>query len=98
MAGGGRNLIPPRIPLGEAGIHAAVLERVERTVQQFVDLAHRGPYVAQVDRPSIDVGQRFARQVDIDSARERERHDEWRTHEKVRLHALVDARLEVAVS
>ena len=45
-----------------------------------------------------DDAKRLARQIDIDPAGERKRHDERRAHEEVRLDALVDARLEVAVA
>ena len=44
------------------------------------------------------LAERLLREVDIDAARERERDDERRRHEEVRLDVLVHARLEIAVA
>ena len=48
---------------------------------------------APFDRP-----ERLSREIDVDPSSDREGHDQGRAHEEVRLHALVNARLEVAVS
>ena len=42
--------------------------------------------------------QRLAGEVDVDAPRDGEGHDQRRAHEEVRLDALVDSRLEIAVS
>ena len=93
----GGNLIPSRVLLREVGVHASVLEWIERASEERIDLLHRRPYVAQIDVAAVDRCERLAREIDVDSAGNGERHDERRAHEEVRLHALVDARFEVAV-
>jgi hypothetical protein len=63
------------------------------------DLGVAWPDIFQVDRFPVFAGSdRFLRDVDIDRARDRERDDERRAHQEVRLQRLVYARFEIAVA
>ena len=46
----------------------------------------------------VDDSEWFARKIDIDPSGNGERDHQRRAHEKVRLHALVNARLEVPIA
>src|SRR5690242_13239726 len=79
-------------------IHTLILLRIERAAQQRLDLMRSGPHLAQVDLSPLDNRQRLARQIEIDASGNGEGDHQWRAHEKVRLQALVNARLEVTIA
>jgi hypothetical protein len=63
------------------------------------DLFLRGPEIAQENRRAIFAdSKRLGFEIDVGRTGERERDDERRRHEEVRLHVLMHARLEVAVA
>ncbi len=59
----------------------------------------RRPQIAQVNvTPVLVLAKRFGRQIDVHASRQREGDDQRRRHEKIRLHAGVDARLKIPVA
>ena len=70
---------------------------IERAPEECVDLLRRGPHVAQVHFAPVDDSEWFARKIDIDPSGNGERDHQRRTHEEVRLNALVNARLEISI-
>ena len=92
-----------RVPFLAALEHLAVVlgehGRVDGLRHQVGDLLVAGPDVLEVNVLAVlTLAERLFRQVDVDGARDRERHHQRRRGEVVHLHFGVDAALEVAVA
>ena len=99
VAGGGFDLVPLRILVGEAGVEALENIGAERGIHRGLDLGGGGPDVFQENRMSVGAeAEWLGFHIDIDRAGDGEGDDEGRGHEEVRLDRLVDAGFEVAVS
>ena len=82
----------------EVGIDAPVTLRIERPSQDRINLLHRRPHIPEVDFTPVNHSQRLRGEIDVHPSRDGKRHDQGRAHEKVRLHALMNARFEIPVS
>ena len=99
VAGAGRDFVPLRILRGEIVVQLAENFRLQRGLHQVADFLQRRPDVLQENRPAVLArAERLVREVNVHAARERERDDERRRHEEVRLDVLMNARLEIAVA
>ena len=58
----------------------------------------RRPNIFQINRAVLALSNCFGAQINIHAARQRERDDERRRHEKIRANALMNARLEIAIA
>ena len=93
------DLVPFWILIGEVPIESA--ERLWRQsgLHDVSDFAKRWPKITQEDFFSLIVlPDRLTREIDVNPANERERDDQRRRHQKIRLNMLMHARLEVPVS
>ncbi len=99
VAGAGRDFVPFGILRGEILVKLAEHFRLQRGLHEVADFLQARPDVLQENRLAVLAGaERVVDEVNIHAARERERDDERRRHEEVRLDVLVDARLEIAVA
>ena len=90
---------PALVTLEDRGVRLTEELRGDRLADRAADLVGTRPDVREVDRlPILGVPERLGRQVDVDAAGERERHDERRRGEVGRAHLRMDATLEVAVA
>ncbi len=98
-AAGGLDLFPQAALAGEAAVEPLVGGGIEGGAEERGDLGRGRPDVAQEDLAAIlGLADRLGREIDVDPAGEREGDHERRAHEEVRLHALVNTRLEVPVA
>ena len=94
----GRNRVPKRIRVVNAAIVGRVNFAVERVFGDGVDFFVRRENVGEHNRRAVLVdAERFRRHVDIRRSGQRERDDERRAGEVIRLNQRVDAAFEVAV-
>jgi hypothetical protein len=99
MSGGAGDVVPHRVLSGEIGIHAAESFGAESGLHELANFGHGRPEVAQVNIFAVAVlSERFAGEIDVNAAGQREGDDERRTHEKISLDALMDAGFEVAIA
>ena len=99
VAGAGRDFVPLGILRRKILVKFAEHFRLQRGLHEVTDFAQRRPEVLEENVCAVFVfANRFAVHVNVHAARERERDDEWRRHEKIRLDVLVNARLEIAVA
>ena len=73
--------------------------RLEGRLLQAANFLHGWPEVAQVHifTPPL-LTDRLAGEIDVHISGQSKRDDERRTHQKIRLHALVNARFEIAIA
>ena len=99
VADSGRDLVPLRILRREVLVELLENLRLERRLHGVAHFLKRGPEVGEINGFAVLVlAERFAAQVNVHAARERERDDERRRHEEVCLDVLMHARLEVTVA
>ena len=93
-ADGGRDFSPSRVGRGKIFVKRSKHFRLKRGLHRRLDFGQCRPDVFEKDV----AGDWFGGQVNVRAPRERKRHHQWRRHQEVRLHVLMDARLEVAVT
>ena len=92
-------LFPQRILLLEVGVELLECLRAEGGLHHGAHFRRLGQISLQENVLAIGrLADRLLRQIDIDPTSERERDDQRRAHQEIRLDALMDARFEIAIA
>ena len=94
-----RDLVPLRILPGEIAVKPLKNFRRERRLHRVADLLETRPKITQKNFATVrSLAHRVRRKVEIDAARQGERDDQRRRHQKIRLNVLMDTRFKIPIA